>query len=77
MRLLFFCLILFFYIHLMYIKILIGLPRDRIFLFFVITERIRKGGDLRKKSGGHHASNKNNAATISTKFCRFLLGAHA
>ena len=29
------------------------------FCFFSIMERIRKGSDLPKKSGGHRASNKN------------------
>ena len=31
----------------------------RFFSFFSIKERIRKGSDLPKKSGGHQASNKN------------------
>ena len=31
----------------------------RFVFFFSIMERIRKGSDLPKKSGGHRASNKN------------------
>ena len=35
------------------------LPTHRLFLFFSLMERIRKGSDLPKKSGVHRASNKN------------------
>ena len=35
------------------------LPTYRFFSFFSIMERIRKGSDMPKKSGGHRASNKN------------------
>ena len=39
----------------------------RFFLLFSIMERITKGSDLPKKSGGHRASNKNSGRSSYRK----------